>query len=325
MSSLYIKHRPTHLGGMVGADDIKSAMVTALENNAIPHTILLSGPSGCGKTTVARCISKLLNCADMDFIEVNCADQSGVENVRAILNTSRKACFGGGSRVILFDEAHKLSSSAQNGLLKDIEEPAKHVYYIFVTTEPEKIIKTVRNRCMGFKLNPLSNTQMGVLLDRVARIEGIQLDSMVRSSIVENSDGSSRKALVLLEKVLYIEDPIQARKAIILSLDDDLPDVKSIAQTLCNPSMDTFSRWKVIKGHLAKFKQTANPDLIAAKIGLEGYLNAVLLNTGDRKHASVLFLQLEGFICYTDYTIRWPVFCYLVGLACFQWDNKNVK
>ena len=203
---LYKKYRPKKLEQLVGQDSTVEVLGRKLKKKVLPHTILLTGPSGCGKTTVARILKRRLKCGRGDFREMNAADHRGIEDVRNINQRMRQAPLNGDCRIWLIDEAHKLTNDAQNAFLKMLEDTPEHVYFILATTTPQKLINTIRNRCTEFKLKGLSNTDIEKILNTISKAEKFQLPKKIRKKIVDSSEGSARKCLVLLDQILEIED-----------------------------------------------------------------------------------------------------------------------
>jgi len=205
MTELYKKYRPTEF------EDVKGQSVTAqinklIKNKRFPHATLFAGPSGCGKTTLARIIRQKLGCSDSDFNEVNCADFRGIDMVRDIRGLMHLAPIMGDVRVWLIDEAHQLSSAAQNAILKMLEDTPKHVYFILATTEPEKLLKTIRTRCTTFNVQGLNSQDSEHLIESVCEKESVQLSEDVTDAIIKYGDGSPRQILVLLDSIIDIED-----------------------------------------------------------------------------------------------------------------------
>src|SRR5688572_25883760 len=139
---LYKKFRPKTLKGVVGQEGAVSSLQSMIDKGRLPHTILFSGPSGCGKTTIARILKGILECSDLDFFEINCADFKGIDMVRDIRRYVGIPPLHGKSRVWLIDEAHQLTKDAQNAFLKLLEDTPKHAYFMLATTDPQKLLPT---------------------------------------------------------------------------------------------------------------------------------------------------------------------------------------
>lgn len=201
MTELYKKYRPKTLKGMVGNKSTVAALRNMLERKTVPHTILFHGPSGCGKTTLARILKRELECHDLDFAEMNCSDFRGIDTIREIARTMTLAPAAGACRIWLLDEFHQMTSQGMNAALKIFEDTPSHVYFFLCTTEPQKLLKTIRTRCCEMPVEPLSEEDTKRLLRRVAKREKIKLDQDTLDDISDASEGSARRSLVILDKV----------------------------------------------------------------------------------------------------------------------------
>lgn len=159
----------------------------------------------CGKTTIARIVQRMLNCSEADFCELNIADVRGIDTIRSIRERMHLAPMGGDCRIWLLDECQKMTVDAMNAMLKPLEDTPRHVYFVLATTEPQKLLQTIRTRATEIKLRAVRDKDMEGLLDRTAEAESFRLTEEVRDKIVGCSEGSPRKALVLLEQVLRLE------------------------------------------------------------------------------------------------------------------------
>jgi len=209
---LYKKYRPSELNEIVGQDTAVNTLESAFRKESIPHFILLTGPSGCGKTTLARIIRRKLRCSRHDFIE---DAPRKIEDVRAIRRRIHQAPMKGKCRVWLIDECHKLTSDAQDEFLKMLEDTPSHVYFLFTTTDPEKLKKTIRNRATEIAVKPLDVGDLSKLLKSVCKEEHAKVDEDVIEKIVDNSDGSARKALVFLDSVIRLPTKREQLNAVV--------------------------------------------------------------------------------------------------------------
>mgnify|MGYP001575319377 CR=1 FL=1 len=202
--SLYLKYRPETLDDFAGNRLTTDALNTVLQKSTeqLPHTFLFTGASGCGKTTLARIVAQRLDCSDFDFKEMNSADFRGIDTVREIIRNMMLKPMKGTVRVWLIDECHQLSKDAQNALLKALEDTPKHVYFLLATTDPQKLLKTIQNRCMQFNVSPLPESRMLKLLQDVVKKEKKQISDEILKSVVQSSLGSPRAALVILDKII---------------------------------------------------------------------------------------------------------------------------
>jgi DNA polymerase III subunit gamma/tau len=223
--SLYRKHRPQTFGELVGQEHVTAALRNAVKDGRVGHAYLFSGPRGTGKTTTARILAKGLNClalgADgepcgtcencvgvaagrfLDLFELDAASNNSVDNIRDLTDSVH---LGVGptttKKVYLIDEVHMLSAAASNALLKTLEEPPGHVVFVLATTNPEKVLPTIRSRTQHFEFTLLTPLQLaGHLADVLAR-EGVEADPEALPLIARAAGGSARDALSLLDQVL---------------------------------------------------------------------------------------------------------------------------
>lgn len=207
MREIHLEARPTTFKQVVGQPEAVAQLISlGKSESGIPHCLLFTGPSGCGKTTLARIIRNKLKCSDADFREINAAENRGIEMVRGIQAQINKAPMSGDCRVWLVDECHQLTADAQGAFLKMLEEPPAHSYIMLATTNPEKLRKAIRTRATEIKVRDLTSTEIGVLVDRVCEDYECEIEDSVREKLAEVSEGSARKALVLLQQVSGIDD-----------------------------------------------------------------------------------------------------------------------
>lgn len=230
---LALKYRPQRFGDVKGQDHVVSALMTAINQECLPHSLIFSGVRGTGKTTLARLVAKRLNCENpvngdacdacasciaikenrhLDVLEVDGASYTGVDHIREIIESAQYKAVMGKYRVFIIDEAHMLSKSAFNALLKNLEEPADHVCYILATTELHKIPDTILSRCMRcqmamFSIQQLVETQTELLLK-----ENIQFDEAALFDIAYAADGSMRDVQTLLNQTILLSKERQITK-----------------------------------------------------------------------------------------------------------------
>lgn len=284
---LYKKHRPKSLKRIIGQPNAVRLLEVMFEEINIPHTFLFSGPSGCGKTTLARIVKNKLGCGKLDFEELNCADVRGIDGVRRIRNRIQSAPISGDCRVWLIDEAHKLTNDAQNAFLKMLEDTPDHVYFMLATTHPQKLLNTIRTRCTEITVKVLNYKAMGKLIRSVAKREGIKLleiltDEVV-DKIIECSEGSARKALVLLNQIRGLKKEEDILEAIQKSATEQV--AINIARALLNPR----TKWP----EMVKFLKGFEEDSEDIRWMVLGYANKVLLSGG--KYASRAYLIIVAF------------------------------
>lgn len=207
--SLATRHRPKDWEGFRGNSGAIRAIEALIEkpDKKRPHSFLLVGGSGTGKTTAARIILRQLGCADSDMTELDSADFRGIDTIRELRQQVQYTPMNGKARGWLLDECHQLTKDAQEALLKLLEEPPDHAYFVLCTTEPMKLKKTLKRRCVEFELKSLNEDTLRQLLVDVSREEGTNVPTDVLDQIVTDSLGSAGVALSVLEAI--IELPVQ--------------------------------------------------------------------------------------------------------------------
>lgn len=242
---LYKKYRPKQLKEVVGQNDVLRSLYTMYKKKKLPHALLFTGPSGCGKTTIARIIANLLGCGSHDFHELNTADFRGVDMVRNIRSQMTLSPISGSCQIYLIDECHKLTNDAQNAFLKILEDYPSHVYFFLCTTDPQKLLKTIRTRCTEIAVKSLSDEAMTKLLKSVCLKERKRISDEVIEKIVENSEGSARQALVNLHAIIDLDKEKDMLEAIQKS------SVKiqafEIARALSNPKTTWSTMSKILR------------------------------------------------------------------------------
>ncbi len=280
---LYKKYRPKKLKDVLGQEGAITTLQVKLKRKNVPHTILFHGPSGCGKTTLARIMRRALKCSKADFYEINGADKNGIELVREIRSRMMSAPLDGLCRVWLIDECHKLSSAAQDGFLKLLEDTPRHVYFFLCTTNKQKVKPTIRTRSTEIFVKSLTPAVLSKVLADVCKAEKITLPKKVKEKILEIADGSGRKALVLLDQVYQVED--SKMMSVIEEATAEVQGI-TIARALISPS----TNWKKM-AQILKDTSTEDPESIRWMV--LGYCRAVLLGGG--KLADRAFIIIDAF------------------------------
>lgn len=202
---LHTDYRPQQFDQIVGNKYIMRSLKSIFDReDDYPHAFFLHGSSGCGKTTIARIISSKLGVEKP--AEINSADMTGVDFARKIIKQSRFKKIGGGNRVYILDEVHMTSPQFQDALLKLLEDPPPHAYFILCTTDPLKLKETLRNRCTQYAVKKLGKKELRGLLDGILASEGVKLEDGILNEIVSNADGCPREALTSLDEVIDIPD-----------------------------------------------------------------------------------------------------------------------
>ena len=200
--ALYRKYRPSSLEELVGQSDAVKLISEQIKNSNLSHAYLFSGPRGVGKTSLARIIATTIGCDPVfDITEIDAASHNKVDDIRE-LNDSVNfiASSPGKKRVFILDEVHMLSNAASNAFLKTLEEPPEHVIFILATTEPERVIETIRSRTTQIAFKRIKNADIISSLEKISKAEKIKLSEDILDYIANSSDGSLRDAINLFEQ-----------------------------------------------------------------------------------------------------------------------------
>lgn len=274
MTELYKKHRPASLKQLRGQDAVVAKIKSWQDRSSIPHAILLSGPSGTGKTTVARILRKRLRCSDMDYKEVNCSSgERGIDFVRDVEARIQLSPVQGETRVWVCDEAHQLTTAAQNAFLKILEDTPEHTYFMLATTEPERLKKTVLTRLQHLPFEKLPDHAVSMLIAETVDAEGIsEFSTKVQEKIVEIADGGARTAMQLLDGVIHLKD--EKTQMMVLKKGD----IRTPSEKLLEELLTQKPNWNKIRKILL-----AMPDeQEGIRQQLLAYARLVLLNGGPK-------------------------------------------
>lgn len=223
--ALYRKYRPASFAEVVGQEHVTAPLSTALSAGRINHAYLFSGPRGCGKTSSARILARSLNCeqgptptpcgvcdscvalapngpGNVDVSELDAASHGGVDDTRELRDRAFYAPAQSRYRIFIIDEAHMVTNAGFNALLKIVEEPPDHLIFVFATTEPEKVLPTIRSRTHHYPFRLLAPKTMRTLLERICRDEGVTVEDAVYPLVIRAGGGSPRDSLSVLDQLV---------------------------------------------------------------------------------------------------------------------------
>lgn len=238
--SLYRKYRPQTFGHLVGQDHVRVTLMNAIRTDKLAHAYLFTGPRGTGKTSTARLFAKAINCENVseagepcekcdicmditagrliDVIEIDAASNTGVDDMRELIDKLHFAPTRARNKVYIVDEVHMLSKGAFNAFLKTLEEPPANVYFILATTESHKVPETIISRCQRFDFKRIDTKTVITRLSYIAQAEGVTVEEEALEMIARHVDGGLRDAIGLFEQLLVDGKLMAAHVKVILGV-----------------------------------------------------------------------------------------------------------
>lgn len=284
--ALYRKHRPQTFQHLVGQDHVRRTLLNAIKAGHLSHAYLFCGPRGTGKTTTARLVAKAINCINpsqegescnkceycvmmsegrlVDLIEIDAASNRGIDEIRDLREKIKFAPSQAPHKVYIIDEVHMMTPPAFNALLKTLEEPPSHAYFILATTEAHKVPDTILSRCQRFDFHRIDEAIMIERLKEVARTENVKFEEAGLALIAKAAEGGLRNAISLLEQIasggILTEESVravlgltgdEAVERLLTALDKrEISEALEEIQTLHREGQDLFSFNRDILGSL---------------------------------------------------------------------------
>nr|WP_075487498.1 DNA polymerase III subunit gamma/tau [Prochlorococcus marinus] len=303
------KYRPSNLDQLVGQNFISITLKQALLTKKIAPAYLFNGPRGTGKTSSARIFAKSLNCQSfeqpttnpcgkcdlcrqitdgnaLDIIEIDAASNTGVENIREIIEKARFAPTQARWKVYVIDECHMLSTAASNALLKTIEEPPSRVVFILATTNPERVLNTIQSRCQKFDFRRINPNDIFQNLSDIAEQESIRYEVQALKMIAKRSNGGMRDAQSLLEQLNLLPEGITIK-----NIQNLLGEVSEIELTNLIKSLIENNPESLIITCNKLYDAGNEPHQII--IGLMNITRDLLLQTADNKYSDLYYTSEE--------------------------------
>lgn len=334
------KWRPKKFQELIGQDHITLTLKNSILKNKIAHAYLFTGTRGVGKTTVARIFAKSIRCnnlddqaspclkcqsclsvdnsSSLDYIEIDGASNTGVDNIRELIDNVQYLPANGSKKVYVIDEVHMLSISAFNALLKTLEEPPEHVVFIFATTDPQKLLGTVLSRCQRFDFKHVDIATLCAHIKKIASKEEIEFENdFVVSQIAKFGEGSVRDTLSLLDQVLSLStDNKITEDSLLLSL--GLAKTSSLKNVL--EALFECDKQKLIKN----FNHILNENIDVKKFSKQ-ILDTIFEIIEDINMDGQTSFDLVDDAIVETLSVSEILWIYEVLLKDFKWSFENLN
>lgn len=335
MSGLLTEVRPVSFNEVYGNYSIVKDLKQKVQKKNPPRSYLFIGHYGCGKTTLAGILARAFGATDLGIIERNASNNRGIETVRQDLQNLRvRVVGGGGIKVLIYDECHKLTKDAQECLLKDVENPPDGVYFIFCTTDPARFTEALRSRCMTYHVQPLSRKDSKSFLLNVCMnipVDAGFLDEKLEKMIIEKSDGVPRDMLKMLEHVKDILDSTENRKVALkqcykiiksLVISGEDPEIKEISKLILDFNISSRLRVSKMQLLLTQLRKSCDPE--QARRSILGYFTSVMLNHKTDLSLLAYCIELIDIFSKNTYDSGFPAFAGMCLDAVVEEDADEI-
>ena len=281
------KYRPEDFSEFIGSESIIRAIRGNLE---VTHVYLFYGMYGCGKTTMARLVGKALDIDEWDTFEHDAATNRGINEIRTLKANVGLKPMKGDKKIYIIDEAHALTGDARDALLKVLEEPPDHVYFALCTTEIQKVSKTIRSRAKAgeYELKPLHRRKVWELLDWVIGAEELDIDSEVKSALVDCCGGIPRDTIGMLDKIKCME----VKEAIVLIESGSMEDTNVLH--LCRLLLEAGKTGENVWPKARVILKTIEGDAEKVRRAVCAYMTKVMLDIDKPKVSFTIGEEFEG-------------------------------
>ncbi|MDD5053488.1 MAG: AAA family ATPase [Sulfuricurvum sp.] len=276
---LHLKYRPKTFDELIGNNALKESLLSAIGRT---RTFLFYGPRGCGKTTIARLIAAKLEIAEIDINEIDAADNTGVDNARQIKEAAQYSPMGSKYKIYIIDECHRLTGNAFDSLLKTLEAPPSHCYFVLCTTELQKVPTTIKSRSKCYEVKVLNTKEQNFLIRWICHEEKITITPEVKQTIMECCEGIPREIIVALDTVRDVKNDEDAISLINAAVHREVKE-------LCQALLNNKNSWETVAGILKELKD--DPERI--RMAVLGYMNQVLLNSKRNDRAAFIIQNFK--------------------------------